>query len=558
MSTLYQKYRPQIFADILEQNHIKTTLGNEIEKDKIAHSYLFYGPRGIGKTTIARIFSKSINCLNRKAGTHEPCNECEMCKSITLGNSLDIIEIDAASHTGVDNVRENIIAVARTSTTSSKYRVFIIDEVHMLSTSAFNALLKVMEEPPKNVVFILCTTEIHKIPETIISRCQRFDFRRISINGVVQGLEKIAKAEGVKVARNILEEIARYSGGHMRDAKSLFGQVLAVGGKEITQDDADLIIPRTSMEEIINLIDLIARKEASEAILLLNHLIDEGVDLKIFVNNLVEVLRKLMLASISPILNEKIKIEIGESLEIKAVELIKTMTTNRIILILDKFIKARVEMRGNFIAQLPLEIAIAELCVAKAKPLQAVPPKPQTPPVSPGTKIAEQPQAPSQASRKVNETSTNIPPVVAKVEEAVEVVTPVNTELQIEENVIARKWNEVLALVKKYNYSLVSILGACKPSEVREGKITMVFKYKFHKDRIDTPEISSSIEKVLQEVYGGNIKIISVVDEKLDMKNTSALLRNDNIEEEKEKSTGEKNTKLMNDLLNTFGGKVVN
>lgn len=540
MSTLYQKYRPQRFEDILEQNHIKITLGNEIELNKISHSYLFCGPRGIGKTSIARIFSKAINCTTRKDGEHEPCNVCDMCKNITTGKSMDIIEIDAASHTGVDNVRENIISVAKIATASSKYRVFIIDEVHMLSISAFNALLKVMEEPPNNVVFILCTTEIQKIPETIISRCQRFDFRRISIKGVVTGLEKIAISEGIKVDKKILEEIARYSEGHMRDAKSLFGQVIAVGGKDISQDDADLIIPRTDIAEVVNLIEKIVKKEASEAILLINRLIEDGVDIRTFVNNLVEVLRKIMLASISPILTEKIKIEIGESLEIKLVEILKQTTTNRTIVILDRIIRAKIDMKNNFIAQLPIEIAIAELCISKQ------------------IQVAQ--KTTGQEVNTVNKIEKKDNYIPSKVEDNSQVGNiALNSNLKIDNNVILKKWNEVLALVKKYNYSLVSILGACKPTEVSKGKITIVFKYKFHKDRIDNPEIALSVERVLKEVYGENIKIISVVDEKLDVKNSSAILKNTNQDEEVEnKESGEKDSKLMNDLLKTFGGKVVN
>ncbi|MBT7007089.1 DNA polymerase III subunit gamma/tau, partial [Candidatus Falkowbacteria bacterium] len=195
---LYRKYRPQAFGDVTNQNHIKLTLQNEIESDKIGHAYLFCGPRGTGKTTLARIFSKTVNCLDKK-NNNEPCNGCDSCNEINDGKSMDIIEIDAASHTGVDNVRENIISNARFTPTSRKYKVFIIDEVHMLSISAFNALLKILEEPPQYVIFILATTEIHKVPNTIISRCQRFDFKKIIFNELVDRLRWICTQEGVSV-----------------------------------------------------------------------------------------------------------------------------------------------------------------------------------------------------------------------------------------------------------------------------------------------------------------------------------------------------------------------
>ena len=255
MATLYRKYRPQNFKEVVGQNHIKITLENEIKTGKTAHAYLFCGPRGVGKTTMARVIVKTINCLNRKDSDSDPCNECEICKDITAGRSLDIIEIDAASHTGVDNVRENIIANARAVPSRCKYKVFIIDEAHMLSISAFNALLKIIEEPPVYVMFILCTTEAHKIPVTIISRCQRFDFKRISVNDLVKKLNYIIKKEDIKVDKSVLEMIARQSGGHMRDAESLLGQIVAIGGKEITQEEADLVIPRNDLNEVINFVD---------------------------------------------------------------------------------------------------------------------------------------------------------------------------------------------------------------------------------------------------------------------------------------------------------------
>ena len=202
---LYRKYRPQTFREVSGQTHIKTTLQNELEMDRVSHAYLFSGPRGTGKTTMARLLAKSVNCLSRKKGESEPCSKCEACAEITDGRSLDVIEIDAASHTGVDNVRENIIQSSKFTPTQRKYKVFIIDEVHMLSISAFNALLKTLEEPPKHAMFILATTELHKVPETILSRCQRFIFRIVAYEEIIKRLDYIIAKEEKKVDAEVVE-----------------------------------------------------------------------------------------------------------------------------------------------------------------------------------------------------------------------------------------------------------------------------------------------------------------------------------------------------------------
>ncbi|PJB17681.1 DNA polymerase III subunit gamma/tau, partial [Candidatus Falkowbacteria bacterium CG_4_9_14_3_um_filter_38_19] len=356
MATLYRKYRPQNFSEVVGQNHIKLTLEQEIKTGKIAQAYLFCGPRAVGKTTLARIFAKAINCAKKKVNSAEPCNKCLSCEEITAGRALDIIEIDAASHTGVDNVRENIIASARVAPSRSKYKVFVIDEVHMLSISAFNALLKVIEEPPAYVIFILCTTEVHKVPTTIISRCQRFDFKRISVSDIVKKLNYIIKAEQIIVAKSILEEIARYAEGHMRDAESLLGQIVAIGGREISREEADLVIPRSDLNEVLNLLDLLIKKDAGSAIRLINKLVDDGVDLKNFLNDFIEILRKIMLGKLSPQLVEKLAMELGENIELKINQLSQNVALEQILFFLEKFIRIRGEIKVNFIQQLPIEL----------------------------------------------------------------------------------------------------------------------------------------------------------------------------------------------------------
>lgn len=536
MSTLYRKYRPQNFEQVVGQNHIKITLEQEIKSAKIAHAYLFCGPRAVGKTTLARVFAKSINCEKRQSGLADPCNDCLSCKEITEGRALDVMEIDAASNTGVDNVKDNIIANARVAPSRAKYKVFIIDEVHMLSAQAFNALLKVIEEPPANVVFILCTTEVHKVPTTIISRCQRFDFKRIGVNDAVKKLTYIIQAENIKIAKSILEAIARHAEGHMRDAESLLGQIIAIGGAEITQEEADLVIPRSDLNEVINLIGFLIKKDAAGGIRLINQLMDEGVDLKIFVNDTIEILRKLMLTKINPVLVSKLALELGETIELKINELAKDLTVELILKFLEKFIKVAGELKTDFIQQLSLEMAIAEICTAVA-PVRAAAPAPA---FSAGSKFAS------------FKNTVKPPPVVEK-----EINTGV--ALNLTNGQIQEKWNEVLAKVKQYNHSLSFILRVCQPRGLNGNQLCLAFKYKFHKDRVSETAIKSVIEKVLNQVYGAPIAIAAVIDENLEVA-ANKLVSDEPLNLKKQPAAtpaqGEQGN-MIDNLLKTFGGKIV-
>ncbi|EKE18522.1 MAG: hypothetical protein ACD_9C00308G0001, partial [uncultured bacterium] len=246
-TALYRKYRPLTFSDVIGQGHIVQTLSNAILNNRVGHAYLFTGPRGTGKTTMARIFARAVNCQNPKGA--DPCLECDVCKNITQGMSLDIFEIDAASNTGVDNIRE-LRENVKFPPSQAKFKVYIIDEVHMLSTGAFNALLKTLEEPPAHVIFILATTEIHKVPETIISRCQRYDFTRLSLEHIIEKLSTIAKNENVSIEKNALEMIAIASEGGMRDAESLLSQVMALEDKKITAKEVEEILGTTQRQSL--------------------------------------------------------------------------------------------------------------------------------------------------------------------------------------------------------------------------------------------------------------------------------------------------------------------
>lgn len=543
MSTLYRDYRPNNFSEVFGQNHIKIALQNEIASGKIPHAYLFCGPRAVGKTTLARVLAKSLNCLKRKESDSEPCNICASCQSISSGTNLDIIEIDAASNTGVDNVRENIIASVRIAPSAASYRVFIIDEVHMLSISAWNALLKTLEEPPKNVVFVLCTTEVHKVPGTIISRCERFDFKRISVSDIVSKLKNIIIKEKADIDQEILEAIARQADGHLRDAESLLGQVLSLGDGKITWEQAELIIPKHHHNEIIDLLELITKKDASAAIKLINTSVNSGLNLKNFLGEGIVVLRKILLNKANPGLAESLGLDLGSSLEMRILELSNNLDNEKIISYLEAFLHLYHNHNNSFIAQLPLEMKIVELCLTNKTVV--MPPKAKNDSLSDSLSLKK-------------ETSKDVPEAKINYD--------LNCNLTATE-VLAR-WPEFLARLKGANHSLSFILQNCRVEGVSYGKLALVFKYKFHRDRISDPNIRPLVEKSLLEVYGVCLGLNLIIDENLNLDEinsvaaSSAAAENTETSEQKKSENNQEDNAsadgLLNNLLQTFGGEVIN
>ncbi len=271
----YRKWRPLDWDGVVGQDHIIRTLRNSLAKDRIAHAYLFSGPRGTGKTSTARIIAKAVNCLIEDVSAR-PCNTCDHCKAINAGRFLDLIEIDAASNTSVDDVR-SLREKINFSPSQGRYKVYIIDEVHMLSNAAFNALLKTLEEPPAHAIFVLATTEVHKIPATVLSRCQRHEFRRIPINYLQANLKEIAKEEGINVDAEALTEIARQSTGSMRDAVSLLDQ-LASTGSEVTLALTKDVLGTAGSDSVVSLTEAILARDAGKGIAIINHALNNGSD----------------------------------------------------------------------------------------------------------------------------------------------------------------------------------------------------------------------------------------------------------------------------------------
>ena len=358
---LYRKYRPQNFSEIIGQEHIVQTLTNAISLEMISHAYLFAGPRGSGKTTIARLLAKAVNCQNLKGS--EPCNKCPSCLEIMQGKALDLVEIDAASHRGIDEIRELREGI-RFFPVKLKYKVFIIDESHQLTKEAANALLKTLEEPPAHAIFILATTEIHKMIPTIISRCQRFDFRRLTLPEIIKRLEIVSKKEGVKIENSAIEFIALNSGGSFRDAESLLDQIITFSGEkgEIKKEDIKDLLGIVETPLIIQFVDLLFKKEAPKAIYFLNETFDKGLDPQEFAKVLINYLRQVLITKINPELQNPIISGLTKEEYQKVREQTGMITEKDIQNSLNLFLEAENKMKYSSIPQLSLELATIEYC----------------------------------------------------------------------------------------------------------------------------------------------------------------------------------------------------
>lgn len=440
---------------------VTTALLNELAAGKVAHAYFFAGPRGTGKTSMARILAKSLNCL-RRAKNGEPCGQCPNCLAISQDTFLDLIELDAASNRGIDDIR-SLRDKVKLAPAKGKYKIYIIDEVHMLTTEAFNALLKTLEEPPQQVVFILCTTDPQKVPPTIKSRCQRFGFQRAKVGDLVQKLALIAKREGAEIKADDLEKIAKASAGGFRDAETLLEQVV-VGGVTISE-----LLQASSEESYPKMADLLGQGKTSEALLLASKLFSEGVNLDHWLGGFLEYLRKLLL----------IQTGLGEELVEASLEQFKVMAAQSKMLgqslpsMLKVFSRALLEGKEAFIPQLPLEMAIFEL-TASSKP-----------PSAEGSELEEQP-----AEEKAE----------AGEEERLQ---------QVRE-----KWEEVLKAIRPYNHSLEALLRSCRPSKCTSSKLILSASYEFHQKQLESARNKQLLEKVVQEVLGFPLKVTCLLSPK--------------------------------------------
>jgi DNA polymerase III subunit gamma/tau len=521
--TLYRKYRPKNFSGIIGQTHIVRTLLNSIKNGRIGHAYLFAGPRGTGKTSIARILAKTINCENLKDGN--PCEKCNSCKIIGEGKSLDIIEIDAASNTGVDNIRE-LRETVSLANASLKYKVYIIDEVHMLSTGAFNALLKTLEEPPAHVVFILATTEIHKVPQTIISRCQRFDFARLPIQNIIEKLTLIADAEKVKINKEALEMIAISAEGGMRDAESLLGQIISLEDKNITVAEVEELLGTADKKTAESMAEMIFTRDSSGAIAKINELLENGYDLEVFNKSFINYLRQLMIIKIDPALKKYFSAEMTSEQLDKMAELSKKAELAQIISTINFFLEAQSKISTFILPQLPLEIAII-------KATHTFPAQPQIPAQKKIEKITPRIEVVQQAPEaKMEEKNTQ--------EESFPKSTPT-----IEMSAIKSNWQKLLTDIRPYNHSLSALLFNCQPTKIEGDVLTLATPYDFYCERLNDADNRLTVEKVFSKILKSNIHINVELD------------KNIVTEQKSEPEKKSQQNPLLNDALEIMGGKIV-
>ncbi len=366
-AALYRRYRPQTFSAIVGQEHVTRTLRNAIGAGQVAHAYLLAGSRGIGKTTIARLIAKAVNCTKAKDG--EPCDRCESCVAIREGRFLDLIEIDAASNRGIDEMRD-LREKVRFAPSQGQYKVYVIDEAHQLTSEAFNALLKTLEEPPPHAIFVLATTEAGKIPGTIVSRTQRFDLRRIPYKGVVAQLLAICEQEKLKAEPSALDAIARHAQGSLRDAESILDMVAAFSDGSVTLKDVDELLGISEWEETSSLFDALAGNDGAAGVRLVGKLVDDGRDLRLFVRRSLDHMRALVLV----LATNKVPESASEGVAAKLKEQAPRFTLERLARIAKRLIEAEQQLRTSEGTPLPLELAILDLVTGSGAPAPATSP----------------------------------------------------------------------------------------------------------------------------------------------------------------------------------------
>ena len=514
---LYRVYRPKNFSDVIGQEHIVRTLKNQIENNNVGHAYLFCGTRGTGKTSTAKIFSRAVNCTNLH--NDEPCNECENCREILEDKTMDVVEIDAASNNSVDDIRE-LRENVKYSPAKSKYKVYIIDEVHMLSQGAFNALLKTLEEPPSYVIFILATTEPHKIPATILSRCQRFDFKRVTVKDISSRMRYICEKEGIEADEKALNLIARNSQGALRDALSILDQCISFEGNKISYNDVIELLGSVNIEPLFDLAESIIKEDTRKSLQILNDFIIWGKDVRNLVNDLIDHFRNLMVCKISNDLDEII------SLPEETIDLLKqqaeTIDTNNLIRILNILSEAQDGMKISSNPRVLMEVTMMKIAQPMFDESKEALIK----------RIENLEQKIESGNIKVNHISTN---------QTVDNFNENNqqnnntVEKQEDENIeyenlkgddiklVEKSWKKILQKMKEdKNQVIRALLQDVDSFNISEDTLYIIFtdNYSFAKSRLDSPVTIQYVEKVIREVLNRSFSVKIALKSQLSNLNT--------------------------------------
>ena len=484
----YRKWRPQTLAEIVGQEQVTQTLSNALKSGRVSHAYLFYGPRGTGKTSTGRILAKAVNCLTNGKG--EPCNACEICRAITEGRALDVIEIDAASNRGIDEIRD-LREKVNYAPNQARHKVYIIDEVHMLTKEAANALLKTLEEPPPYVIFILATTEVHKVPPTILSRCQRFDFRRISQADVVSKLTRICSAEGIHIEPEGLRLIAKSATGSLRDAENLLEQLTTYYGTEVELRQVQAILGITGDERAKELIRHIVNNDISAGVSTINSVNSDGLDLRQFNREVVEYLRELLLIKTGS--EEAVDLTADDIAELK--ELAARTSLAQILKAIKLF--GQLEIGFDNYSTLPLELALVDC----ASPLVEERESPATPPEYQPPQPVKEVSPPKQ--QPVKPKSAGVPKVEPLKAESIPAASP---ELHNEIERLRLNWRQVIeqAPENAKRTPAIAILRSAgvKPVAIEGDTVVLAFRYPIHKEKMETAENQQVVKETISNFLG--------------------------------------------------------
>jgi DNA polymerase-3 subunit gamma/tau len=513
---LYRKYRPKEWDEVVGQDHVLQTLKNAIAADRVAHAYLFAGSRGTGKTTLARLLAKAVNCTNPDP-TKRPDNECEHCKAVNENRFLDLIEIDAASNTSVDDVRD-LRDKINFSPSQGKYKIYIIDEVHMLSTAAFNALLKTLEEPPPHAIFVLATTEIHKIPATVLSRCQRHEFRRLPVDEIVTQLKMIIKAEKIPADNDALIQIARQSAGGMRDAISLLDQLSSTGDK-ITLVLTQTVLGTATSQTVLDIISSINEHDPAHGLETIHKALDAGADPRSLARQIVEYLRGLMLIHMGNANQVEATADVKKQMQSHA----RSFSTSDVLRMLKAFNNAATDLRGGWQPSLSLELALAEVLDAphESTPLPAAPRQTKLQPAR-VSQTESKPQ-PSSLSGELSSPQDADPPALAPgasvhrtqvqvSRPAVEAEEARPTEkLSLGAGDVLKVWKHLSASLPKAQANLSALLNSVRMIDMQGKTLILGLASDVLVSKIDKPDQIEVIRKLIKDEFGVDVNVRCIV-----------------------------------------------